>query len=387
MTSPTSRCVVCRANRLTVGRPKMLDFTSTHYLGMQHASHTLAPWSALTTGVPAALYEVPEQRVLQADLAHLLNKQTTMLGVSTLHLFWDLFGLLADNDTAVYVDEYAYPIARSAAERAVSRGGRLRTLPHHDVDLARQLIGNERSRRSIIVTDGFCTACGKAAPLADYLHIAAQHSGLVVVDDTQALGVLGRLHGAADPLGIGGGGICARQGATDRHLLTISSMNKAFGVPLAVLGGSRDWLNWFQERSETRMHCSPPSLANLHAGTAALQRNRTHGDGLRSRLAGLIGQFRRWVQQIGIVPAGGYFPVQSLPFRSLADASALHADLLAQGIRTVLRRLQCGGRIGVSFVITAAHQTHDIHAAVRALAGTLGRSSRFIQEPEHEYGI
>ena len=32
----------------------MLDFTSALYLGLRHGSGSLRPWSALTTGVPAA---------------------------------------------------------------------------------------------------------------------------------------------------------------------------------------------------------------------------------------------------------------------------------------------------------------------------------------------
>ena len=43
---------------------------------------------------------------------------------------------------------------------------------------------------------------------------------------------------------------------------------------------------------ETRVHCSPPSVANIRAAAHALELNRTCGDALRLRLAGLVGRFR-----------------------------------------------------------------------------------------------
>ena len=42
------------------------------------------------------------------------------------------------------------------------------------------------------MTDGFCPGCGRAAPLREYLESARAQRGLLVLDDTQAIGVLGR---------------------------------------------------------------------------------------------------------------------------------------------------------------------------------------------------
>ena len=42
----------------------MLDFTSSLYLGMRHASRDLRPWDSLTRGMPAAL--VPPALALQS---------------------------------------------------------------------------------------------------------------------------------------------------------------------------------------------------------------------------------------------------------------------------------------------------------------------------------
>ena len=90
----------------------MPDFTSALYLGMQHSAWELHPWPQLTSGVPLALAVPPVQQRVERALADLVNCDAAVLGPSTLHLFWDLFGLLANRRSVILVDSGAYPISR-----------------------------------------------------------------------------------------------------------------------------------------------------------------------------------------------------------------------------------------------------------------------------------
>jgi len=90
----------------------MIDFTSALYLGMRHPHQSLRPWTELTTGRPAALESPREAERLARQLARLLGCERATLGTSTLHLFWDLFEVLAREPIAIYTDAGAYPIAR-----------------------------------------------------------------------------------------------------------------------------------------------------------------------------------------------------------------------------------------------------------------------------------
>lgn len=82
----------------------MLDFTSVLYLGFRHAHPTLRPWAQLTTGRPAALEAAPEAERVAQDLAQLLRCERAVLAPSTLHLYWDLFDVLARDHIAIYAD-------------------------------------------------------------------------------------------------------------------------------------------------------------------------------------------------------------------------------------------------------------------------------------------
>src|SRR5262245_34887059 len=118
----------------------MLDFTSALYLGMEHAWRGLVPWRRLTSGRPAALEPPPDEEALGATLAALVGCQKALLGPSTLHLFWDLFGVLARLPIAVVADEGLYPVAGWGAERAAGRGVPVTRFAHHDPSaLARAL--------------------------------------------------------------------------------------------------------------------------------------------------------------------------------------------------------------------------------------------------------
>lgn len=359
----------------------MLDFTSVLYLGFQHSAGSLRPWSQLTTGVPAALAEPAGAQTLAGRLARLQDCDQAILGRSTLHLFWDLFTMLAKQPVTIYLDAGSYPIAGWGVERAAARGAPVRRFPHRDANtLARLVTRDTVRRRPVIVGDGLCSGCGCAAPVAEYLEIARKRAGLLVLDDTQALGLLGQMPDGQAPYGRGGGGSLRRQAVFGADILLVSSLAKAFGAPLAALSGSREMVRRFRSGSETRVHCSPPTQAGLHAGERALELNETQGDRRRKRLARRVQQFRHLLTSNGVPVTGGMFPVQTLWLPYERDAGRLQRTLLDRGVRTVLRR-SCDGRPSVSFVITARHRPEDIEHAVKVIVSTLSAAPSAQKKP------
>jgi 8-amino-7-oxononanoate synthase len=350
----------------------VLDFTSALYLGLRHPSASLRPWSRLTSGKPAVLAP-PQGRALARELAALQGLECATLAPSTLHLFFDLFGVLAREPVRFYMDAGTYAIARWGVERM--RGSPVRAFPHHDAAaLARMIAGDRGSgRRPIVVADGFCPACGEPLPIADYLQCLAPQDGRLVIDDTQALGVLGAGASLAAPYGHGGGGSRPWQRVTQPGVIVGASLAKAFGVPLAVLAGDRSVVRRFEAFAETRVHSSPPSTAVLRATEHALAANRRDGDGLRQRLAARVRQFRTRLHALGLAPDGGMFPVQRVRLAGIAPET-LHLRLRDLGIRTVVVRCCRGLGRQLAFLITALHHARDIDRAADAIARALSTS-------------
>lgn len=369
----------------------MLDFTSALYLGMRHPIGSLRPWDQLTTGRPAGLASPTRAFAVAQQLAALQGCERAVLVPSTLHLFWDLFTTLASERIAIYMDTGTYAIVRWGVERAAARGVPVRTFHHHDSESLRaRLRRNARPGiRPVVVTDGFCPACGGPAPIPAYLEHLRPYGGCLVLDDTQALGILGYRPSPRAPYGSGGGGSLRWSHASGQDVIVGSSLAKGFGVPVAVLAGSSAMVRRFEQASATRVHCSPPSNAVIHAAEHALAVSRRHGDRLRLRLWKLVCRFREGLAEAGLSTHGGRFPVQTLGPLPGMDPSELHEQLLQRGVRTVLHHTRDGFRAQISFLITARHRFQDIDQATETVRRVTQpeETASVLPEGSHEQSI
>jgi len=347
----------------------MLDFTSALYLGLRHPTWALRPWWQLTTGRPAALQSPPGAESVAGDLARLLGCERAALGTSTLHIYWDLFEVMARERIGIYMDAGVYPIVRWGVERVAGKGVPTAGFQRHDPAALKDLLHRHLKPgfRPVVVTDGFCPATGRTAPLAEYLNLVRAHAGYLVIDDTQALGILGRDPGTNAPYGWGGGGTPVWHGIQGPELIVGSSLAKGFGVPLAVLAGSSQVIANFEALGSTRVHCSPPSAAVINAAERALAINDGQGGCLRSRLLRLVRGFRKRLCRAGFSAWGGFFPVQTLKPMPGVDAVWLHEHLLRLGISSVLHQAGQGQVPRLSFLITALHRPSQIDQCTAAL--------------------
>ena len=348
----------------------MADFTSALVLGLAHPSGTLS-WKSLSTGTPAALRPSPTARRVARAFAALVGCEHAVAMTSTLHAFSDLFGCTWRPPAAIFYDEAVYPIARWGMERAERRGARPAAFRHLDAESLRR--GLERTQPHHappwVVTDGVCAGCGRAAPLDAYALLVRRFGGVVLVDDAQAIGLHGRGADAVAPYGRGGGGSLARLGIErDPAMVVVASLAKAFGAPLALVAGSRAFVDDVTADSETLVHCSPPAEPVLVAARRALSLESSAADARRARLANRVRRLRAALHARGFAVRGGLFPMQRVPMPDVATARVLHEGLVRRGVRAVLRRARCNGELSLTFVVTAAHEDAHIAAATDALS-------------------
>ncbi|WP_256080948.1 hypothetical protein [Massilia sp. YIM B04103] len=338
----------------------MADFSSALYLGMHHATRQLAPWRQLSLGKPAALAEPPGARELANELAGLQGCAAASLLPSTLHLFFDLFRMLARVRCTVLVDGGAYPLARWGAVCAAALAPERMQVQQF---AAGSLAGARRAARRcretgrmpVILADGYTPGAARPPPLMAYAALAQATGGCLVLDDTQALGVLGR-HGGGSPR------LHRLQGMP---VLVGASLAKGFGVPLAVLAGPAQAIERFEAGSATRLHCSPPTLAQINAGRRALLLNRSCGDGLRALLRQRCRQFRSALALAGLHCEGGEFPVQRVLLPAGCDGFRLHEALRRGGVQCLLQ--DAGRRMALMFLLRADHTVQDVALATMAV--------------------
>ena len=348
----------------------MLDFTSSLYLGIDPSSQEIEPWQHFTTGKPAALYEPKEYRQVARQIANLQGLEDGAIAKSTLHLFWDLFGLLSKGNFVAFVDSSTYPIAQWGLVRFASTDNLVVKFRHHRADILQRGLRTKlkQKQRPVVVTDGWCTHCGKLAPLRDYLDCVRTYRGLLVVDDTQALGIFGQTPHPTQPYGFSGGGSLKYLNIGGPDIILVSSLAKGLGVPIASITGSHRLIDKFKSFSVTREHCSPPSRADIHAAEYALSINEREGDRLRIKLFKLVQRFKRDLLEAGIETRGGLFPVQKILPPESINLDNLYLGLNTRGVKIIaLKSYSTQKKPDIAFLINTTHTLNDINLATNTV--------------------
>lgn len=349
------------------------DFTSGLFLGLRHSHGSLIPWAALTTGRPpvldAALTTTPARQA-----ARLLGVAEAQLRRSSLHALFDVIVALVPPGGAVVIDEAAYPVSHWAAAAASGRGIRTICYRHHDADHA---VAQCRrwTRPTMVLSDGWCGSCSSPAPVSDLAAGARSTGSRLVIDDSLAVGILGRRHRGGGWFGSGGAGLPAwlDMGPDDDGPLVVASLAKGYGVPLAVIGGPLGPMAEVRRASRTPLHAGGPTAADLAALATVVALPSSALAARRHHLGRLTYDLRCRLRNLGLAPVGLPFPYV------LADAG-VHAVALVRrlsgagfGVLAVERR--CGRRPGpavLGVALRADHGADDVAALDRQLDAALG---------------
>ena len=129
-------------------------------------------------------------------------------------------------------------LGRRAGSRARRAGARVPAPRRGSARAARG--GDAPGRAPVVACDGLCPRCGRLRAACRLPRQSLPASGSVVIDDTQAVGLLGEDPTATPPYGSGGGGTPRHLGVSDPALFAVASFAKAFGAPVAALLGVGD---------------------------------------------------------------------------------------------------------------------------------------------------
>ncbi len=116
---------------------------------------------------PAALPSPPELTRSRSAWRRFSWPNAASSATSTLHLVWDVFGQLADERVALFIDEGVYATLYWGAERAAGRGVPVRPFrtPRPGCPRARRPCRAGRGWRIVVAADGLCPRCGRSAPV------------------------------------------------------------------------------------------------------------------------------------------------------------------------------------------------------------------------------
>lgn len=200
---------------------------------------------------------------------------------------------------------------------------RKKVYPHKDLATLEQYLGDAGDARlRLIVTDGVFSMEGDTGPLDKIVELADRYSAITVVDESHALGVLGR----------SGKGTVEQYGVEGQIDIQTGTFGKALGgAGGGYVCGSQDLVDYLYHRSRSFIFTNalpPATVAGALAALTILEED----PGLVQRLRDNTEHFRVGVETIGLELLGGESPITPIIIGETPKAYAMADRLLEDGV-------------------------------------------------------
>ncbi|AWC24605.1 2-amino-3-ketobutyrate coenzyme A ligase [Aminobacter sp. MSH1] len=354
---------------IEVGGEKVLNFCANNYLGLAD-SHELrdAAKKALDRygyGMASVRFicgTQEEHKQLEAKLSAFLGMEDTILYSSCFDANAGLFETLLSEDDAIISDALNHASIIDGVR--LSKAKRFRYANNDMAALEEELKKAEGSRFKLIATDGVFSMDGIIANLGGVCDLAEKYGAMVMVDDSHAVGFVGK-HGRGTPEH------CGVEGRVD---IITGTLGKALGgASGGYTSAKREVVDWLRQRS--RPYLFSNTLAPSIAGASIKVLDMiASGGALREKLYANAERFRSGMGKLGFTLAGADHPIIPVMLGDAALAQEVAARMLKRGIYVIGFSFPVvpKGQARIRTQMSAAHSAADIDRAVAAF-GEVGR--------------
>jgi glycine C-acetyltransferase len=310
------------------GRGEVVVLSSNNYLGL--AGHPevvragidgLERYGAGTASVRFICGTFAPHHELERALADLSATKAALTYVSCWNANEAAIPSLTDETTVILTDELNHASIIDAVR--LSRPAAKVIYPHSDMSALRDaLAAAPREARKLIVTDGVFSMEGDLARLPEIVELAREHDAIVVVDDSHGVGVLGET----------GRGVVEHFGLLGEVDVLTGTLGKALGGAAGgYVASSEEVVDLLQQRSRPQLFSNalPPTVACSALKAVELMLEDTS---LLVRLRANTRTFRELLAEAGYSPLEGEAAIIPIIVGATADAMALSARLLDEGV-------------------------------------------------------
>jgi len=343
----------------------LLNLCANNYLGLaqhprikQAAHDALEKWGYGLASVRFICGTQNLHKQLEKNLSTFLGSEDTILYGSCFDANAGLFETLIGNEDAVISDELNHASIIDGIRLCKAR--RYRYLSRNMSDLKAKLKEADQAgaRFKWIATDGVFSMDGHIAPLREICDLADQFGAMVVVDDSHAVGFLGRR-------GRGSHEHCDVMGRVD---IITGTLGKALGgASGGFTSGRREMIEMLRQRS--RPYLFSNSLAPMIAG-ASLEALQILDEStvLRDTLMRNTHFFRGAMTDAGFNIVPGTHPIVPVMLGDATLATKVADEMLKQGVYVVGFSYPVVpiGQARIRTQISAAHSIEELERAVSA---------------------
>jgi glycine C-acetyltransferase len=356
-----------RAHIAVSGGQQVLNFCANNYLGLSdhpelvRAAHaSLDRWGYGMSSVRFICGTQEIHKELEAKLSAFLGTEDTILYSSCFDANGGVFETLLTADDAVISDELNHASIIDGIRLCKAQRYRYKNSDLADLEARLREADAAKARFKLIVTDGVFSMDGFIAPLREICDLAEKYGALVMVDDSHAVGFMGRT----------GRGTHEHCGVVGRVDILSGTLGKALGgASGGYLSGRKEIIALLRQRSRPYLFSNtlPPVIAA--ASLAALDL-LTRSTELRDRLAENTQIFRAGLADAGLTLKPGSHPIVPVMLGEAALAQKFAARMLEHGVYVVgfFYPVVPQGAARIRTQVSAAHSREDLAQAIRAFA-------------------
>jgi len=357
------------AHIAVAGGRQVLNFCANNYLGLaNHPAIIAAAHAALDRwgyGLASVRFICGTQEIhreLEQRLSDFLGVEDTILYSSCFDANGGAFETLLTAEDAVISDELNHASIIDGIRLCKAQRFRYKNCNLADLETQLQAADAAKARFKLVVTDGVFSMDGFIAPLREICDLAERYGALVMVDDSHAVGFMGRT----------GRGTHEHCGAMGRIDLISGTLGKALGgASGGYLSGKKEIIALLRQRSRPYLFSNSLAPAIVASTIAALDLISTSTT-LRDRLEENTEFFRTGLTSAGLTLKPGSHPIVPVMLGDAAVSQKFATRMLEKGVYVVgfFYPVVPQGAARIRTQVSAAHSRADLEFAVNAFATT-----------------
>jgi len=341
----------------------VLNMCANNYLGLaEHPEVKAAAQRALDQwgyGLASVRFICGTQAVhkqLEQKIADFLGTEDTILYSSCFDANGGLFETLLAKEDAIISDELNHASIIDGVR--LCKAARFRYKNNDMGDLEANLKEAQSARFRLIATDGVFSMDGYVANLSGICELADRYDALVMVDDSHAVGFMGRR----------GRGTHEYQDVMDRVDILTGTLGKALGgASGGYTSGRKEIIQLLRQRSRPYLFSNsvaPPIVAASIKAIELLSQSTE----LRDRLESNTRFFREGMAELGFDILPGEHPIVPIMLGDAALATRMADAMLEKGVYVIgfSYPVVPNGKARIRTQISAAHSREDLEFAIKA---------------------
>jgi glycine C-acetyltransferase len=348
--------------RVTGGR-EVLNMCANNYLGLaEHPEIIKAAHEALDRwgyGMASVRFICGTQGIhkqLESSISQFVGMDDTILYSSCFDANGGLFETLLGPEDAIISDELNHASIIDGIR--LCKAQRFRYRNNDMSDLEEKLKEASSARYRMIATDGVFSMDGYIANLPAVCELADKYKAMVMVDDSHAVGFMGKT----------GRGTHELHGVMDRIDVMTGTLGKALGgASGGYTSGKKEIIELLRQRSRPYLFSNTlaPCIAGASLKALQLLRESTQ---LRDKLESNTQFFREQMTARGFNILPGHHPIAPIMLGDAKLAGQFAEKMLARGVYVIgfSYPVVPQGKARIRTQISAAHSREDIQFAIDA---------------------